>query len=373
MPALRSRTKVAEVVFSILGQVYHPDAAKGKEFNIDPTMVQKIERKVQESNAFLNQITVVGKASKSAQIINTSPKARITKRTASGRRPTNPMGMDDRKYDCETTEKDALIPWELVDDWRGHTDGDIYTEYRNAVTQAIANDQLKVGWWGQYSAATTDQSLEFLEDQQEGWLAYAIRVAPEKVLGVVPDAAAPRGYTVDTIKLDAEDPSADFRTLDQLVYHVRMEKLHTLHQERTDVRAIIGSEFVQREAFRLYGVSVSAHERNQLTVLMANMVYGETPNVKSDHFPRRGMIISPLKNIARYYLVDSYRRKAAEDDHNMKGIVDYNYNLEDHVIEDMDAFAAIHPDAILMKDPLDGSWKPATYHRTGSAITTWKV
>ncbi|WP_287601202.1 P2 family phage major capsid protein [Thiothrix sp.] len=373
MPALRSRTQVAEVVFNTLGDVYHPDAAKGKEFNIEPTMVQTIEKKIQESNAFLNQITVTGKASKNAQIINTSPKARITKRTASGRRPTNPMGMDDRKYDCETTEKDALISWEMVDDWRGHTDGEIYVEYRNAVVQAIANDQLKVGWWGQYSAATTDQALEYLEDQQEGWLAYAIRVAPEKILGVVPDATAPRGYTIQTYKLDAEDPSADFKTLDQLVYHVRMEKLHPLHQERTDVRSIIGSEMIQRESFRLYGISVTAQERNQLAVLMSNMIFGETPHVKSDFFPRRGGVITPLKNIARYYLMDSYRRRAAEDDHNMKGIVDYNYNLEDHVINDMDAFAGWHPDAILLKNPLTGEWEPATYQRTGSAVTTWKV
>lgn len=372
MPDLKSRTEVADVVFNTLGAIYGTDNV-GKEFNIQPTTVQKVERKIQESNAFLGHITVQGKTSKSAQIINTSPNARLTKRTADGRRPTNPMGMDGRLYDCESTEKDSLIPWELVDDWRGHTDGDIYRQYRRTVRQATANDQLKVGWWGQYSAATTNQDLEFLEDQQEGWWQYLISNAPEKVMGIVPDAADPRGYTVAPIKLDAKARDADFKTLDQLMYHLRMEKIHPLHREKDSIRSLIGSELKQRENFRLYGMSVKPHERNQLDRLLSSQVFGQTPDVHSDHFPMRGLFITELKNIARYYLIDSYRRKAAEDDHNMKGIVDYNYNLEDHVLIDLDNVAAVHPDALLLRDPVSDEWTPATYLRANSNITTWKV
>lgn len=377
MPKLKSREEVADSIFSTLGTAYGQDDVS-REFAIDPSMVQQLEKKRQESNAFLKRITVRSKASKEAQIINTFPTERMTKRTKTGRRPTDPMGMADRKYYCETAEKDALISWEKVDDWKGHTDGDMYREYRASVLQAMTNDDLKTMWWGQSSAETTSQDFEFLEDQMPGFFQYMFDVAPEQCMGITVDSNDPRGYTVKTIKLDAEAADADFKTLDQLIYHARMEKIKPLHRERTDIRSIIGSQLIMRENFRMYGISTTAHERNQLDVYMANQEFGQTPHVKSDHFPMRGVFITPLSNLARYYLVDSYRRKAAEDNHEMKGIIDYNYNVEDLVVEDIDQAMCIHPDAILLIDPAEAEdspnrWKPASYLRSTSDITTWKV
>lgn len=363
------REQVAEVVFNTLRGIYGQDDLT-KEFSISPSTVQTLERKVQETNAFLGMTTFRLKATNDGQIITGKPKKRITKRTAKGRRPDNPMGLSDRKYKCEISEKDALIEWKFLDDWAGHTDDDIYKLYREVVLQAMSNDALKIGWWGQILATTTDDDLEFCEDQMPGWFGYLMAVAPEKVMGIEPTIG---GYKIKPIKIDAEDPAADFRTLSEAVYWLRMEKLHPLRREGTDVRSIIGSEMIIREAKRMYGTSIDALQQNQLQVLMANMVFGETPHVKSDHFPARGLMITPLPNLARYALRDSYRRKIAEDDHNLKGIVDYNYNEEWYGIEDVDAAAAYHPDSIHLKDPVSGEWKPASYARELKPLRTWNV
>lgn len=367
---VRKREQVAEVIFNTLRGVYDQDDLS-KEFSIAPSTVQTLERKVQESNVFLGMTTFRLKATNDGQIITGKPKKRITKRTAKGRRPDNPMGLSDRKYKCEVAEKDALIEWKFLDDWAGHTDDDIYKLYREVVLQAMANDSLKIGWWGQTLAATTDDDLEFCEDQMPGWFGYLMAVAPEKVMGIEPVAGG--GYKIKPIKIDPEDPEAEFKTLSEAVYWLRMERLHPLRREGTDVRSIIGSELIIREAKRLYGTSIDALQQNQLQVLMQNMVFGETPNVKSDHFPLRGLMITPPGNLARYALRDSYRRKIGEDDHTLKGIVDYNYNEEWYGIEDIDAVAAYHPDSIYLKNPVSGAWEPASYARELSSVKSWNI
>ena len=369
VPNIRKREEVAEVIFSTLRGIYGQDDLT-KEFSISPTTVQSIERKVQESNAFLNKTTFRLKATNDGQIITGKPKKRITKRTAKGRRPENPMGLSDRKYHCEVTEKDALIEWKFLDDWAGHTDDDIYKLYRECVMQGMANDALKIGWWGQIATATTDDDLEYCEDQLPGWYGYLMAVAPEKVMGIEPVAG---GYKIKPIKIDVEAPDADFRTLSEAVYWLRMEKLHPLRRERQDVRSVLGSELVVREAKRMYGTSINALEQNQLAILMQNQVFGETPHDKSDHFPMRGIFISPPENLARYALRDSYRRKIGEDDHNLKGIVDYNYNEEWYGIEDVDAAAAYHPDSIYLKDPVTGEWGSASYRRETTDLLKWNI
>lgn len=365
MPELeiRSREEVTESIFNTVQRVYGVDDPS-REFAVKPAIVQELERKIKQSNAFLNQIRVAGKPTLKGQIVSMEGTQPLAKRTQNGRRPSDPTAFVDRDFENVDVEKDAVISWLKVDEWRGVTkNGDIYTEYRDIITHTNATDTLKIGWNGQFHAANTDPAaFPFLQDVHQGWIQYLIEHAPERVLGITPDSSDPRGYVIDPIKIG---PGGDFISLDQLVYHVRQRFIDRLYRRRGDMRVLIGDDLTVEENKHLFGVAMQPTERNALKEYLKSQNFGRTTLAESDEFPERGIFMTPLKNIARYYEMGTMRRKLNDNDHERKGIVDYNFIREDYVIEMIEACAMVHPDALYMFDEDEGNWKPA--------LDSWKV
>ena len=330
-----------------------------KTFNVVPRVEQAIETKVMQSNAFLSQINNIGVKEIKGDILGFGVPSTITKRTTtpnahgSLRRPTDPTGLVQRSYECFEVEQDSTITWNKIDQW-AHLPN-FYALYRQMVMFAQARDRLLTMWWGQDNAANTDPAaFPLLQDVNKGFIQFMIDENPDNVLGLNSDG------TVKPIKIDAEDPAADFRTLNQLAYYLRYEVLHRLFQNRTSLRIIIGDELTVTENVELLGNAEQQKptERRAVEDLLQKQTFGETLRVKSDEFPRRGIVLSELGNLSRYWQVGSMRRKLMEDDHEKKGLVDYNYEREDYVVEAAEGCAVVHPDAIHLKDD-EGNWVPA--------------
>jgi P2 family phage major capsid protein len=365
---IRSRDQIAEEIFSTVGGIYGTDNVR-KEFAVEPTIVQELETKVKQSNEFLNRISTRGKITMKGQIIAMEGTKPLAKRTAVGRRPTDPTAFTDRSYENVPVEKDAVISWDKVDEWRGVTEnGDIYTEYRDIVTHTMATDILRIGWNGQFHAATTDPDTHTqLQDVHQGWIQYMIENAPEQVIGITLDPTDPRGYTIDPIRIgkDASGNKGDFLTLDELVFHLRQRYIHRLFRRRGDLRVLLGDDLVFHENKKLFAKVEDPTEKNALQAYLNSQNFGRTLSDESDEFPERGLFLSMVANIERDYQIDSMRRKLNDDDQLAKGIVDYNYIREDYVIPIPEAAVVGHPDAFYLWDDIADAWMPAA--------DSWKV
>lgn len=327
-----------------------------KIFNVSPRIAQTVEEKIRQSNSFWRLINNIGVKEVKGQILGFGVPATITKRTTtpntagSLRRPTDPTGLMAREYECFETEQDTVISWAKIDSW-AHLPN-FYELYRNAVMFAQARDRLMIGWNGQANAAQTDaETYSSLQDVNKGWIQYLIDTAPEKVLGLNPDG------TVGTIKLDASAADADFRTLDELVYHLRYDMLDKEFRKRGELRVLVGDELVLNENAALLG-SPSQNtptERTATNLMLNAQSFGRTQIAESDEFPQRGVFVSELSNISRYWQQGSVRRRIAEDSHEHKGIVEYNFVRDDYVLEAVEGAACVHPDAIQIKNKA-GNW-----------------
>lgn len=336
-----------------------------KVFNVAPAVVQKMEDHVKQSNEFLRQINNVGVKEVKGQILGFGVPGTVTKRTRSAnpdgskRRPTDPSALRARDYECHEVEQDSVITWDKIDHW-AHL-SDFYQRYRDSVTFAKARDRLLIGWHGQGVADDTDPDTHSrLQDVNEGWIQYMINENPSQVLGLNPDGS------IKHIKVDQEAQDADFRSMDELVYHLRYGLLHPLYRERTSLRVLTGDELVLYENGALLAADAQTQvtERLVTKLYMNNQQLGQVQRAKSDEFPTRGIFLTPLDNISRYYQTDSVRRKISDNDHKYKGIVDYNFVREDYVLEAAEGCVCVHPDAIQLKDD-NGAWK--------SASTQWQA
>ena len=328
----------------------------GKVTNIEHRTAQTIEDKVQQSNAFLSQVNNIAVTEIKGDILALDTPAYITKRTTtagadgSKRRASDPTALLQRNYECKEIEQDSVITWDKIDAW-AHLP-DFYNRFRAAVLFAQGRDRLQVMWNGQTSAP--DTSDPELRDVNEGFFAYMMRVLPENVLGLNPDKS------VNKIKVDASDPDADFKTLDEIVYHLRHELLHKLFRHRTDLRVLVGDDLLVHANASLLGASSigQATERVATNLLLNSQAFGATDLVKSDQFPSRGLFLSSPKNLSRYWQSSSYRRKVSDDDHRYKGVVDYLFVRECFVAEAAEGCACVHPDSLQLK--INGEWTDAS-------------
>lgn len=324
--------------------------------NIAPRIAQTIEDRVMQSNAFLASVNNTPVREVKGDILGFGVPGNITKRTRTAnadgtlRRPTDPTDLVQRSYECHEVEQDSVISWDKIDAW-AHLPN-FYERFRQQVLFAQARDRLKVMWHGQ---SVAPQSADpDLRDINEGFFQFMINELPENVFGLNPDG------TIRAIKVDAEDPAAEFKNLDALIYHLRYEMLHKLFRSRTGLRVIVGDELIVRENTALLGGSTQhqATERAATGLLLNSRSFGRTPVVESDEFPARGIFVSELSNLSRYWQENSYRRKLAEDDHLHKGVVDYTFVREDYVVEAAEGCVCVHPDAIQLKNAA-GNWVAA--------------
>ena len=338
----------------------------GRIMNLTPRVAQTIEDKVMQTNDFLQKINNVPVREIKGDILGFGVPTTITKRTRTAdskgslRRPVDPTALEQRSYECFEVEQDSLITWDKIDQW-AHLPN-FYELFRQQVLFAMARDRLLVLWWGQQSATQTNPATySKLQDVNTGLIKYLIDVNPSNVLGLNTDGS------VKPIKLDATNPAADFRSIDELVNFMRYELLHELFADRTGLRVLVGNDLVVKQNQQLLGASdyQLPTERVASSLLLNSQSFAEVERVKSDEFPRRGIFLSELSNMSRYWQASSYRRKLSEDDHEHKGMVDYSFVREDYVLEAAEGAACVHPDAIHLIDPVDGKWK--------SSAEIWKI
>ncbi len=323
----------------------------GQQFTVAPEVQQRLESKLMQADPFLSKITNVMVDALRGKKVSMNITEPVSRRTAirGPRKPVDKLKLLQDEYQMEYVERDVEMAWHKMDQWSGRFP-EFFRRFMALCNKRRAQDVLIAGWNGQFAEQLTDpDTFSKLQDVNIGWIQYLINVAPEKVLGLKPDG------TVDEIRVGE---GGDFENMHELVHYLGETLIDPVHVDRTDIACVTGRELIADRNGKLYANWAGAKaptEQKLLEAVITLQNYGERPIETSAFAPQRLVLLSPLDNISRYVQSGTVRAKPAYDDHDTKAVKDLLYLWESFQIEDIDCVAAVHPDAISLKDKA-GNW-----------------
>lgn len=335
----------------------------GEQFSISPEVQQKLESKMMLSDAFLSKITNELVRDLSGQKVYMNINEPVSRRTArrGPRKPVDKLKLTQDQYMLSEVERDVEMDWKKVDTWSGRH-AEFFSRFMALCNKRRAQDTLITGWHGQFIEPLTDPDVfTMLQDVNIGWIQYMINVAPEKVLGLKPDG------TVDPINVGE---GGDYANMHELVHHMGETLIDLIHRDRTDIRCITGREMIADRKGKLYarwGGDSEPTEQDMLEAAVHSNDYADRVIQRSAFAPQRLVFLSPLDNFSRYVQRGTTRTKPIYNDHDDKAIKDLMYLYESFQMEDVDACAMLHPDAIHLKNKA-GDWVPLSAEKKWAVI-----
>jgi P2 family phage major capsid protein len=328
-----TRTQYAALLQAMAQTYGVPSAAQ--RFAIEEPVSIRLNDAIQQSDAFLALISVLGVVDLKGQPIRVTVPSSIAGRTdtsgAGTRTPQQLAAPAYWSYECVQTNFDVAMKYALLDTWARFPD--FRTRYMNAVYRRIALDRIMIGWYGTSAAATTNRGTSpLLQDVNIGWL--------KKLETSNPANFMTEGATAGQIRLGA---SGDFANLDQMVYSIysMIDKAHLTGREV----AMVGQGLVTRDM----GKVLASHgetptERNAIRQL--DKSYGGLPTVIPPHFPDYGVMVTDPANLHLYYQLSGMRR-LAKDEPAKDQVEDYISSNEAYCFGDFDGVAALAADAVV--------------------------
>ena len=181
------------------------------QFNVQPSVQQTLETKMQESVAFLSMINMVPVDELKGQKVGIGISSTIAGRTntdSKDRQPNNPAALYDHNYECAQTNYDTMIGYAQLDSWAKFPD--FQTRIRDAIITRQGLDRIMIGWHGTSAAPDTDRNANpLLQDVNIGWLKHIRTDAPAQVMSEGTEGSG-------KIYVDVAD--GDYKNLDALVF-----------------------------------------------------------------------------------------------------------------------------------------------------------
>ncbi|MBR9778444.1 MAG: phage major capsid protein, P2 family [Rhodospirillales bacterium] len=307
------------------------------KFNVNPTIEQTMEERIQESADFLGDINILPVEELSAEKVGLgidNPIASRTDTTTKDRAPRPVGDMTGQTYTAKKTDFDTYITYRQLDIWAKFKD--FQKRLRNKVIQQIARDRLMIGFNGTSAATETDiEANPLLQDVNIGWLQHIRNDASERVLS--------------GIKVGA---GGDYKNMDAAVFDAVNELIDPWHRDDSALVAITGRTLLSDKYLGLINDNDAPTEKNALRTLMANKTLGNLPGLGVPFFPTRGVLITKRSNLSIYWQEGSRRRQII-DNPKRDRIEDFNSVNEAYVVEDFGACAFL--DGILLPDG-EGGW-----------------
>lgn len=325
----------------------------GQQFNITPEVQQKLESKMMLADPFLSLITNELVRDLSGEKVFMNINEPVSRRTAlrGPRAPVDKLLLTDSQYMLSEVERDVEMNWKKVDSWSGRHSA-FFSRFMALCNKRRAQDALITGWHGQFIEPLTDPTVfPMLQDVNIGWIQYMIDVAPAKVLGLNPAG------TVDQINVGS---GGDFENMHELVHYMSESMIDPIHRDRTDIRCVTGRELIADRKGKLYarwGGDSEPTEQDMLEGVVHQNDYADRMIQRSNFAPQRLVFLSPMDNFSRYVQRGTTRTKPVYNDHDTKALKDLMYLYESFQMEDVEACAVVHPDAIHLKDKT-GAWQP---------------
>ncbi|PAU73267.1 phage major capsid protein, P2 family [Vreelandella alkaliphila] len=291
----------------------------GEQFNVEPSVQQTLESKMQESSAFLGQINVIGVDEIKGQKVGLGVSGPIAGRTDvdnNDRATRDVTELSDNSYECVSTEFDTHIKWAQLDAWSRFKD--FQARIRNAIIRRQALDRIMIGFNGTSAAVETDRVANpLLQDVNIGWLQKYRNHAPARVLS---------GVTVGE--------GGTYEHLDALVFDAVNEMIDPWYREDTALVAIMGRKMLADKYFPLIQEHAETPtEARALDMMVSQKRVGGLQAVRAPFVPDGAIMITSLANLSLYWQLGS-RRRHVIDNPKRNRIENYESSNDAYVVED---------------------------------------
>lgn len=304
-----------------------------KSFTATPSVQQSLWKKVQESSAFLGQVNMPLVDEMSGELIGMGISGTIAGRTntnTTDRLGSDPTNLDNRGYDLKFTEFDVAIQWAKLDQWAKFPNFQVL--WAALVAERIALDLIMTGWNGTTAAAVTDRVANpLLQDVNVGWLQKMRLENTARVMSDGGDTAV--GFTTKVTY--GNSATADYATLDALVYDARNTLLPTWAKNDTKLVAICNSGLLHDKYFPLVNQSIDPTEQLARDVILSSKRLGGIQAAEVPHFPDGKILITRFDNLSIYGQSGKHRRHIIENPKRSR-TEDYQSDNLAYVVEDLD-------------------------------------
>lgn len=327
---MRKETRVAFTGYMSQIALLNAVANAAEKFNVDPSVQQKLETAIQESDAFLKRINIIGVNEKDGEAIMLGVGSTIAGRTNTSANPRSPRDVSETTkdvYSCKKTDFDTAVPYALLDAWAKFPD--FQSRLSGSIVQRQALDRIMIGFNGTSVAVDTDRAANpMLEDVNIGWLEKLRTTAPERVM----DEGAVAG------KVTIGD-GGDYKTLDGLVYDA-IQLLDPWHRKRPDLVVLVDRNLLHTKF--LANVEGASDNENELAAaqIIAKARLGGLPIEDAPFFIDGAIMVTTLANLSIYYQLEA-RRRHIKDEPERDRIADYQSSNEAYVIEDLGLCALV--------------------------------
>ena len=301
-------------------------ASATTQFNVQPSIQQKLETKLQESSAFLSKINIIGVDELKGEKIGlsiTRPVASRTDTSGSGTRKTvDPTTLGKEGYECVQVNYDTHIRYAKLDAWAKFKD--FQTRFSGAIVERCALDRIMIGFNGTSAATDTDIAQNpLLQDVAKGWLQHIRENAAQRVMS----------------GLSWGHADADYKTLDGLVYDA-VQLLDPVHQDDPNLVAIVGRDLMHDKLFPLVDGQDAPTEQLAADIVISQKRLGGLPAVKVPYFPAGTVLVTTLDNLSIYYQ-NGARRRHVKDVPERDRVETYESSNDAWVVEDFGLCALI--------------------------------
>lgn len=295
------------------------------QFQIDPTIEQKVTDRVQESSDFLTRINMVSVNELKGQKLAIGASGTIAGTNdvnAADVKTVSPIDMKGQMYECEIIDFATHVFYSTLDAWAKFPD--FQQRMSNVTFKQQQRDLIMIGFNGTSRAAVSDRATNtLLQDVGIGWIQEAKTHAA---------ASCTKDLTIGSVT------GASYKNIDALVYSMVDKQIADHNQEDTGLVAICGRDILSDKYLGLIADNSLPTEKLATDIIIASKQVGGLPAIRVPFFPAKTVMVTTLDNLS-IYIQEGSRRRQIEDNPRRKRIEDYQSASYDFVVEDFEKIA----------------------------------
>ncbi len=303
------------------------------QFNVQPSVQQTLETKMQESVEFLQMINVIPVNDMKGEKVGVGISSTIAGRTDTStkdREPNDPSALYNHSYECAQTNYDTMIGYAKLDAWAKFPD--FQTRIRDAIITRQGLDRIMIGWHGTSAAKDTDRNANpLLQDVNIGWLEHIRQDTPVQVMKEVKKGSG---------KIYIDPTNGDYKNIDAVVFDVVSEMIKPWYQDDTDLVVICGRKLLSDKYFPIINDAGDNQNKLAAQVLVSQKQIGGLKAVRVPFFPEDALLVTKLENLSIYWQ-EGARRRHIEEEPKRNRIVNYESSNDAYVVEDYDCAALV--------------------------------
>jgi P2 family phage major capsid protein len=315
-----------------------PDATQ--KFAVDPTIQQRLEKRIQESSDFLSRINMVGvdelKGEKLALGV-TGPIAARTNVNNQDRKTRDLTTLDAQGYECRMTEFDTHLGYAKLDAWAKFPN--FQAMVRDVIVRQQALDRMMIGFNGTSAATQTDPVANpYLEDVNIGWLQHYRTQAPQRVMK---DGKTNGKILIDpTAERNTEGKLTgailgDYASLDALVYDIIGSLIDPWFRRLPGLVVILGRNLMADKYFPLLN-QLPPSEQLAADLVISQKRIGGLQGMDVPFFPDNALMVTTLDNLSVYWQNGARRRYVTENPRRNR-VENFESSNDAYVVEDFGA------------------------------------